>query len=111
MTSQRVWQMARDLILKGVEVDERRSDGLDGAVDERRACSSVRVAECSEVKCEMRWERWVWVRRSSSTGRPCIERASRPTIGPPRLVRYGIMEGVRHGQMPGLLEPIVLSTF
>ncbi len=48
----------------------------------------------------------------SSTGMPCSESTSSPMSGPPRLVMYGTMFGVRHGQMPGLpASPVSRSTF
>ena len=57
------------------------------------------------------WSSLSRVRRRSLTGMPWRERTSGPMSGPPRLVRYGTMLGVRQGQMPGLTAPVVRSTF
>ena len=51
------------------------------------------------------------VRSKSSTGMPCSERTSWPISGPPRLVTYGTMLGVRQGQRPGRDPPVSRSTF
>jgi len=38
-----------------------------------------------------------------------MDKASRPTIGPPPFVMYGTIDGVRQGYMPALLEPMARS--